>query len=88
MYYRGVLKYFTFFYYSKRNSRNIIPTNLENKEVVKPSPSVNYGVMCVVELKFVNLTGTNYYGSELWYIALWTAMSFSTHTHTHTHTYV
>ena len=86
MYYRGILTYFTFFYYSKRNNRDIIPTNLENKEVIKPSP-VNQRVMCVVELKFVSLTGTNYYGSELRYIALWTALSCSTHTRTHTHTH-
>jgi len=44
--------------------------------------------MCVVELKFVSLTGTNYYGSELRYIGLWTALSCSTHTRTHTHTHV
>jgi hypothetical protein len=41
LYYRGVLKYFIFFFYNKRNNRNIIQTNLENKKVVKPSLSVN-----------------------------------------------
>jgi len=47
--------------------------------------------MCAVELKFINITETNYCGSELWYIAVWTALSCSAHTrartHTHTHTY-
>ena len=43
--------------------------------------------MCVAELKFMYLRETNYYGSELWYIALWTALPCSTHTHTHTHTH-